>query len=493
MTEDKNNDTKAESPEKTPQDNIVTSRHTLRIKGKELKYTATVGTIVLKEEVDKEGHKPKAEIFFTSFVREGVRDKSKRPLTFSFNGGPGSSSVWMLLGLLGPRRVPLAKDDNERLAPPFQLTDNEYTLLEESDLVFIDPVGTGYSRPLPGEKSDPDEFFTFRRDLDSVGEFIRLYTSRNERWSSPKFLIGESYGTTRAAGLSGMLQDRHGLFLNGVMLVSTILNFQTLLFGAGNDLPYLVYLPSYAMTARYHNKLAKKYLDMDEQAFIDEVREFAEGEYNVALMKGDRLGDAEKDKIVTKLAGYTGLTQDYIRRSNLRVEIMRFTKELLREEGKSVGRFDSRITGVDRDDVSETFERDPSFDIVQGVYSACFNDYVKRELDFSSDLPYAILSFKVLPKWKYDENANSYVNTAETLRGAMMKNPHLKVFVANGYYDLATPFYATEYTMDHMGLKDGVEKNLEMGYYAAGHMMYLNRASLVSLTRDLKRFVKGAS
>lgn len=493
MAEEKNNDTKTESPEKIPQDNVVTTRHTLRIKGKELKYTATVGTIVLKEEVDKEGHKPKAEIFFTSFVKDGARDRSKRPLTFSFNGGPGSSSVWMLLGLLGPRRVPLAKDDNQRLAPPYQLTDNEYTLLEETDLVFIDPVGTGYSRTLPGDKSDPDEFFTFRRDLDSVGEFIRLYTSRNERWSSPKFLIGESYGTTRAAGLSGMLQDRHGLFLNGIMLVSTILNFQTLRFGVGNDLPYLVYLPSYAMTGRYHGKLAKKYLDMSEQAFIDEVREFAEGEYNVALMKGDRLSDAEKDKIVDRLAGYTGLSKDYISRSNLRIEIMRFTKELLRAEGKCVGRFDSRITGVDKDDVSETFERDPSFDIVQGVYSACLNDFVKRELNFSSDLPYEILSFKVLPKWKYDENANSYVNTAEILRGAMMKNPHLKVFVANGYYDLATPFYATEYTMDHMGLKDGVQKNLEMGYYGAGHMMYLNRESLVSLTRDLKRFVKRAS
>ena len=213
---------------KKPEDKIVTTRHTLRIRGRELKYTATVGTVVLREEVDKEGHKPKAEMFFTAFTRDGVRDRSRRPITFSFNGGPGSSSVWMLLGLLGPRRVPLAKDDNERIAPPFHLTDNEYTLLEETDLVFIDPVGTGYSRPLSGDKSDPDEFFSFKRDLESVGEFIRLYTSRNQRWSSPKFLIGESYGTTRAAGLSGHLQDRHGFFLNGVMLVSSVLNFQTL-------------------------------------------------------------------------------------------------------------------------------------------------------------------------------------------------------------------------------------------------------------------------
>lgn len=486
-------DKAAQAERPAPQDKIVTSHHTLRINGKELKYTATVGTIVLKEEVDKEGHTPKAEMFFTAFTRDGVRDKRKRAITFSFNGGPGSSSVWMLLGLLGPRRVPLAKDDNERIAPPYQLTDNEFTLLEDTDLVFIDPVGTGYSRPLSGEKTDPDEFFSFRRDLESVGEFIRLYASRNERWSSPKFLIGESYGTTRAAGLSGLLQDRHGFFLNGIMLISTVLNFQTLRFGNGNDLPYSLYLPSYAMAARYHGKLAGKYLKMDEQAFADEVRGFAQGDYTVALMKGDKLSDPERDEIAARVAGYVGLGADYVKRSNLRIEIMRFVKELLRDQGRCVGRFDSRITGVDKDDVAENFERDPSFDIVQGVYSACLNDFVRRELKFESDLPYNILSFNILPKWKYDDFQNSYVNTAETLRGAMMKNPNMKVFVANGLYDLATPFFATEYTFDHLGLRDGAANNVQMGYYAAGHMMYVNRASLAALSADLQRFVKAAS
>lgn len=496
MAEENKTETESGKEEgKTPEytDNLVTTRHTLRLKGKELKYTATVGTIVLREEIDKEGHKPKAQMFFMAFTRDNVRDKSKRPVTFSFNGGPGSSSVWMLLGLLGPRRVPLAKDENERLPPPYHLTDNEFTLLEETDLVFIDPVGTGYSRPLSGEKTDPDEFYSFSRDLDSVGEFIRLYTSRNERWSSPKFLIGESYGTTRATGLSGLLQDRFGLYLNGVMLVSVVLNFQTLEFKPGNDLPYILYIPTYAITARHHGKLAAKYQKMEETAFLEEVRAFAENEYNVALMKGDRLTNADRDAIAKRLAGYIGLSPDYIKASNLRIEIMRFAKEILRGEGKHVGRFDSRIMGTDKDDVAENFERDPSFDIVQGVYSGCLNDFVRRELKFESDLPYNILSFNVFPRWKYNEFQNSYVNTAETLRGAMMKNPHLKVFVANGLYDMATPFFATEYTMDHLGLRDDVQQNIKMTYYPAGHMMYINKPSLTSLSKDLKTFIKSAT
>lgn len=476
------------------EDNIVSSKHSLRLRGKEIKYTATVGTMVLKEEVDKQGHKPRAEMFFIAFTRDGV--KGRRPLTFSFNGGPGSSSVWMLLGLLGPKRVPLSVDDavmTNRLAPPYQVENNEFTLLEETDLVFIDPIGTGYSRPLSGEDNDPDEFFSFRRDLDSVGEFIRLYTSRNQRWRSPKYLIGESYGTTRAAGLSGYLQDQFGLYLNGIMLVSAVLNFQTILFHPGNELPFVVYVPSYAMTARYHGKLASRYQKMEAQQFLNEVRAFTEDEYLPALHKGSALSARQQKNVAEKLAGYIGVTPDYVLRNNLRVPIMRFAKEILRGDGKSVGRFDSRITGVDVDDAAENFERDPSFDVVQGVYSACLNDYVRRELRFESDLPYEILSFKVFPKWKYDEFQNNFVNVAETLRGAMMKNPHLKLFVANGIYDLATPFYATEYTMNHLGLRDDVDKNVTMAYYDAGHMMYTHKPSLKALSGDLKKFIRRSS
>ena len=496
MVEEKDSQQQAASQVTPVEDRVVTSRHTIRLKGRDLKYTVNVGTIVLKEEVDRQGHKPKAEMFFIAFTRDGVRNPAKRPVTFSFNGGPGSSSVWMLLGLLGPKRVPLSADDadpTKRLAPPWQVEDNEFTLLEDSDLVFIDPVGTGYSRPLSGDDADPDEFFTFRRDLDSVGEFIRLYVSRNQRWSSPKFLIGESYGTTRASGLAGHLQDRFGLYLNGIMLVSVVLNFQTILFNAGNELPFVVYVPTYALTARYHGKLARKYLQMDEQKFINEVKRFTEEEYLLALHRGDQLTDNEKQAVADKLAGYTGLSTEYILRNNLRVPNMRFAKEILREEGRSVGRFDSRITGVDRDDAGEMLDHDPSFNVVQGVYSACLNDYVRRELNFESDLPYEVLSFKVLPRWKYDEHQNNFVNVAETLRGAMMKNPHLKVFVANGLYDMATPFYATEYTMNHLGLRDGVDKNITMGYYDAGHMMYTHKPSLRKLSGDLKRFILGSA
>ncbi len=485
---------KNETPQ--PKDNIVTTRHSLNIRGKVIKYTVNVGTIVLKEETDKEGHKPKAEMFFISFTRDGVRDKSKRPVTFSFNGGPGSSSVWMLLGLLGPRRVPVSADDSDpgkRIAPPFQVQDNEYTLLDETDLVFIDPVGTGYSRTLAGDKADPDEFFNFRRDLDSVGEFIRLYVSRNERWRSPKFLIGESYGTTRASGLSGFLQDRYGLYMNGIMLVSSVLNFQTILFHPGNDMPYLVYVPTYAVTAKYHNRLSKKYQAMPLDEFIREVKQFTEEVYLLALHRGAELKYEEQQRIAGKLSSYIGVSAEYILANNLRVPIMRFAKELLRDTGRSMGRFDSRITGVDKDDAAEFFERDPSFDVVHGVYSACLNDYVRRELNFHSDLPYEILSFKILPRWKYDEFQNNFVNVAETLRGAMMKNPHLKLFVANGLYDMATPFYATEYTVNHLGLRNGVEKNVTMGYYAAGHMMYTHKPSLAELSADLRKFVKSAA
>ncbi len=479
-----------------PEDNVVTTTHTLRIRGKTIRYTVDVGTVVLKEEVDKKGHKPKAEMFFIAFTRVGKKNRVRRPLTFSFNGGPGSSSVWMLLGLLGPKRVPLSLDDavaEKRLTPPYQVENNEFTLLEETDLVFIDPVGTGYSRPLPGEENDPDEFFTFRRDLDSVGEFIRLYTSRNERWSSPKFLIGESYGTTRAAGLAGFLQDRYGLYLNGIMLVSAVLNFQTILFHPGNELPFVVYVPTYAMTAKYHGKLDAKYVTMSDREFIDEVIAFTQNEYLPALHKGSSLHTETRNEVAERLAGYVGLSSDYILRNNLRVPIMRYAKEVLRTEGRSVGRFDSRISGVDKDDAAENFERDPSFDVVQGVYSACLNDYVRRELKFESDLPYEILSFKVLPKWQYDEFQNNFVNVTETLRGAMMKNPHLKLFIANGFYDMATPFYATEYTVNHLGLRDGVDSNVTMAYYSAGHMMYTHKPSLRALSADLRKFIRQGS
>ncbi len=482
----------AEAIPHAPMDILVETKHSVTIAGQEIHYTVTCGTMLLKEEAEKkgdkegesEGEKPRASIFFVAYVRDGVEDKRKRPLTFSFNGGPGSSSVWLHLGLLGPRRV-LLDDEGFAYPPPYTLVDNPYSLLDQTDLVFIDPVSTGFSRVVPGEK--PKQFHGFRKDIESVGDFIRLYATRYQRWTSPKFLIGESYGTTRAAGLSGYLQDRYGMYLNGIMLISSILNFQTTDFHTGNDLPYILFLPSYAATAWYHHRLSDD-LQKDLMATLAEVEAFAMGDYANALMQGDDLKDEDRLLVSRRLARYTGLSEDYIDRTNMRIEIFRFTKQLLRHAKRTVGRLDSRFKGVDRDAEGERFEFDPSMNNITGPYTATLNDYVRRELSFESDLPYEILTERVHP-WSYAEFENEYVNVAETLRKAMTGNPHFKVYVANGYYDLATPYLATRYTFKHLGLDKTLLVNLRMGYFEAGHMMYIHLPSLARLREELVDFI----
>jgi carboxypeptidase C (cathepsin A) len=395
--------------------------------------------------------------------------------------------VWLHLGVLGPRRVVMT-DIGDLPPPPYQLVDNEFSLLDVTDLVFIDPVSTGYSRPVVGEKAK--EFHGFKKDIESVGDFIRLYATRYQRWTSPKFLIGESYGTTRAAGLSGYLQERHGMYLNGIMLISSILSFATARFNPGNDLPYILFLPTYAATAWYHKRLAPE-LQNDLRATLRQVETFALGEYTLALMKGAALTASERASIAQKLARYTGLSADYIERTNLRINIHRFCKELLRDERRTVGRIDSRFKGIDRDAAGELYDYDPSMTNIIGPYTATFNDYVRGDLKFETDLPYEIMTPRVHP-WSFDEHENQYVNVAETLRKAMTTNPHLKVTVANGYYDLATPYLATRYTFDHLGIDPTLEKNLSMTYYEAGHMMYIHLPSLAQLKNDLANFVRGA-
>jgi carboxypeptidase C (cathepsin A) len=488
---DKNGE-KREDGYPIPQEAISETRHSVTIDGQAIQYTVTTGTIILKEEEEKEekseGEKPKASIFFIAYTKEGIDDVGQRPLTFSFNGGPGSSSVWLHLGVLGPRRVFMDEEGNPP-PPPSRLVDNEYSVLDVTDLVFIDPVSTGYSRVVPGEK--PKQFHDFQKDIESVGEFIRLYTTRYQRWTSLKFLIGESYGTTRAAGLAGFLQERHGLYLNGIMLVSTILNFQTARFVTGNDLPYILFLPTYTATAWYHKQLPEE-LQQDLRQTLAEVEAFALGEYTLALMKGASLPAEEREQIVQKLARFTGLSPQYIEQTNLRINIHRFVKELLRQQRRTVGRLDSRFTGIDRDAVGENFEYDPSYAAIQGPYTAALNDYVRRELKFESDLPYEILTGRVRP-WRFEEHQNQYVNVAETLRKAMSVNPFLKVFVANGYYDLATPYLATHYTFNHLELDPGLQDNISMHYYEAGHMMYLHQPSLAQLKEDLATFIRAAT
>jgi carboxypeptidase C (cathepsin A) len=488
-SEPKKDDTKKEEAKpnpKEPKDEITETTNSVTIDGAEITYKATAGTIVMK---DEEG-KPHATVFFIAYTRinGGVTNAANRPISFSFNGGPGSSSVWLHLGALGPRRVSL-KEDGSLPPPPFKLVNNDTSILDETDLVFIDPVSTGYSRPVPGE--DAGKFHGVEEDLASVGDFIRLYTSRYERWSSPKFLIGESYGTTRAAGLSGHLEDRYGIYLNGICLISSVLDFSTLGFNPGNDLPYIFYLPSETAAAWYHKKLASD-LQADMKKALAESEQFALGDYTQALMKGAQLPADQRQQVVKQVARLTGLSEDFVDRADLRVNARQFFKELLRNERLIIGRYDSRMTGSDRNATGDSPEYDPSYTAVLGPFTATFNDYVRRDLKFESDLPYEVLTGKVMP-WDYGTARNRYLDVAETLRETMVHNPYLKVFVANGYFDLATPFLATRYTFDHMGLPPELRTNVSMGYYEAGHMMYVNQPSRVQLKKDLAGFIHSAA
>jgi carboxypeptidase C (cathepsin A) len=457
------------------------TQHSIQLNGQTIKYTAIAGTMLLK----KEDGTPTASIFYIAYTKDDVTDLTKRPLTFAFNGGPGSSSVWLHMGTLGPKRVVMDPEGNP-LPPPYRFTDNEYSLLDLTDLVFIDPVSTGYSRAVPDNTAK--NFHSFKGDLESVAEFIRLYTTRNDRWSSPKFLAGESYGTTRAAALSGYLQDNLGMNLNGIMLLSSVLNFGGILFDSGNDLPYALFLPTYTAAAWYHKKLPKDLEAAGLEKAVEESRRYAGGAYTTALFKGDSISAEERASVVKNLARLTGLPAQYIDQSDLRIRAGRFEKELLREERRTLGRYDSRLEGVDEDAASSNPDYDPSYASVQGAFTAAFNQYVRTELKFDSDLPYEVLTSRVQP-WSFDNYENRYVYVAGTLRDAMTQNPALKVFVGAGYYDLATPLFSQEYALDHMGLDSKLRSHISIAYYEAGHMMYTQLKSLQKAHQDLSKFV----
>jgi carboxypeptidase C (cathepsin A) len=462
----------------------VSTKHTVTIGGKQIDYTATAGHLVLT----KEDGSIRARVFFVAYTKNGISDPSTRPLTFSFNGGPGSSSVWLHLGVLGPRRV-LMNDDGTTLPPPYKLVDNEYSWLDMTDMVFIDPVSTGYSRA-EDEKSAGKEFHGYRQDIESVGAFIRRWVADNQRWSSPKYLVGESYGTTRAAGLSEHLQQRYGMYLNGVVLVSTVLSFQTIRFNEGNDLPYILFLPSFAATAHYHKALPGDANKADLGEFLTRMRTYASSDYTQLLMKGDQLTDKDKGELDKVMQNWLGLSQEYGRRSNYRINIHRYCAELLRDSGLVVGRFDSRYVGPVANQLSEWQENDPSHHpTIAGCFSTCINDYLTREMKVTTTLPYEVLTGRVWP-WDFGNAENEYLNVAPALRDAMIMNPDMKVWVLNGYYDLATPFYATEYTFDHMGLPASLKKNVNMTYYEAGHMMYLVKKELIQMKSDAMKFYR---
>jgi carboxypeptidase C (cathepsin A) len=469
-----------------PADDLVTTHHSITIDGTELAYTVTAGRLVLRLEGhtdDKfDGPQAKAEVFMAAYTLDGA-EPGTRPVTFAFNGGPGSSSVWLHLGLLGPRRV-LMGDVGELLPPPYALADNPQTLLRHSDLVFIDPVSTGYSRAVKGEKSK--EFHGYGGDIESVGEVIRLWTTRNDRWMSPKYLCGESYGTTRAAGLSRHLQERYGMYLNGLILVSAVLDFGTGDFGGGNDAVYPLYLPTYAAVAHYHGKHGDRPL----REVLAEAEAFAERDYPWALARGARLTSAERTQAAARLAELTGLSADYVDRVDLRPEHVRFLTEVLRDRRLIVGRIDGRFTGWDTDYGREQWSSDPSIDAITGPYTAALNHYVRTELGYENDLPYEILTERVRP-WSYQEFENQYVFVLDKLGAAMRTNPHMRVHVDCGYHDLATPYFAAEHSFAHLQIPADLAANIDYSYYEAGHMMYLHEPSRLAQSEALAQFVAG--
>lgn len=464
----------------------VATEHEVAIGGRDIEYTATAGTVVLR---DREKDKPEASIFYVAYTKDGVDDSGERPIMFSFNGGPGSSSIWLHMGALGPYRVNLDAF-GKAATPPAAFVPNAESLLDRTDLVFIDPVSTGYSRAAPNTKAG--KFHGVRSDVKSVGEFIRLYVTRNDRWLSPKFVIGESYGATRAGFLSRHLRKRYGMELNGVALISAALDFQTISFHEGNDLPYTLFLPTYTATAWYHDALGDRLQKQDLRAVLERAERFAEGPYARALREGSELSEARRREIAGEFSRLTGLSTTYVTRGDLRVPIQRFAKELLRDRGRTVGRFDSRYTGRDPDLNRGRFAYDPSYEAIQGAFTSALYGYMHRELDYTSDLPYKVISRDVHP-WDYGPYKNRYVNAANALRKAMTRNPHLKVFVAAGYYDLATPYRTADHTLRHMDLPPEVRRNLTGAIYEAGHMMYVHKPSRVKLKHDLAAFIADAT
>jgi carboxypeptidase C (cathepsin A) len=486
-------ETAASSPEKTKdaaaekekapvaEEKPVVTRHQITVNGKTLTYTATTGTLPIRNAAGE----IEAQMFFVAYTADTAGKTSQRPLLFAFNGGPGSSSVWLHLGAIGPKRVNLP-DDGSMPLPPFQQVDNPETWLDQADLVFVDPVGCGYSRAVKADQAS--KFFSLKGDIESVGEFIRLYLTRYERWSSPLFLTGESYGTTRAAGLTDNLIE-HGIACNGIILISTVLNFATISFTPGNDLPYALFLPSYTAAAWYHHRLPADF-GRDLPANLREVEQWALADYIPALAKGDQLAPADQREIIQRLARYTGLDERYINNCNLRIEAQHFAMELLRQEQITVGRYDSRLTGADIFAASETPDFDPSLAAVRPPFTAAFNDYVRRELGYKTDEEYYILGGGI-GHWDWGAN-NSFAETAEALRKAFSKNPHMKLFVASGLFDLATPYLSTDYTLDHLELTVALKRNIITARYEAGHMLYTDARSRSQLKKDVAAFIRTA-
>ncbi|MGH8373358.1 MAG: S10 family peptidase [Gammaproteobacteria bacterium] len=459
--------------------------------GETIRYTATAGTIILKNDANK----PTGSMFYVAYTKDGVSNPATRPVTFLYNGGPGSASMWLHMGSVGPVRVETA--DAAHTAPaPYKVVSNQYSLLDKTDLVFIDAMGTGFSKIIgkdDGGVGTGKDFFGVDEDAKAFAQFIYDYVSHNDRWNSPKFLMGESYGTTRSAALVDYLEEHDNMDFNGVILVSSILDFETASFNAGNDEPYILYLPTYAATACYHKVVQ---CPADLPAYLQQVRDFATGAYADAMIKGDKLTAQERNAVLSKLAQYTGLSQDYLTKARLRVNLFQYMAELQRSRDLITGRLDSRFSGTPADQLSEWAFNDPQSDAISGAYVAAFNQYVRDTLKFGQDMTYKPSNGQANQGWNWKHKHNGfadfgwpgYTNVAVDLADAMRYNPHLKIQFENGYYDLATPFFATEYTVDHLGLPEDLRGNISLKYYDAGHMMYVHVPALKELHANLVQF-----
>jgi carboxypeptidase C (cathepsin A) len=468
------------------EERTVSTRHSVSLAGRAVPYTATAGTLTVRDNAGK----PKASIFYTAYTLDGA-PTSRRPVMFFYNGGPGSASLWLRIGSFGPMRLQTGNPEFIRPAP-FNFGPNPDTLLGSTDLVFIDAPGTGYSRALGDAKGS--DFYGVDQDADAFARAIIRYVTRFDRWDSPKFLFGESYGTTRSGALAYQLQER-GMALNGVVLLSSIMNYGRRQPGLDRD--YINYLPSYAATAWYHHKMANPPATVDQAAA--EARAFAEGPYASALEKGQRISAEERDRVAKQMSALTGLSPEFIERANLRVDLSRFRKELLRDERETVGRYDSRYTGVDPDAAGESPEYDASDAAISGAFVGTLHEYLAHDLGYQTNMAYRqSASEEDGFKWDWDHKAPGVrftlnaPNTALDLAAAMRTNPYLKVLSLNGWYDMATPFFGTEYDLDHMMLEPAQQKNLEFRYYPSGHMVYLNPDALHAMRLDVERFIREA-
>lgn len=488
--QDEKQSEKPAEPAEKPKEEVSVTEHTIRIGGQSIPYKATAQTILLKNDKGE----PTALVYSTAYTRSDVKDPSTRPIAFLYNGGPGSSSVWLHMGSFGPRRVVTLNAEDTPPAP-YKVEDNAQSLLDKTDLVFVDPVGTGFSHAVG--KSQNKDFWGVDQDVKSLAQFIMTYVTRNNRWNSPKFLIGESYGTFRSAALADYLQDHDNMYLNGIVLISSVLDLGTLSFPPGDDQPYIYYLPSYAATAWFHKML--KDPPADVHTIVDEARTFARSEYAAALVKGNQISDADKAEMAKKLSHFTGLSEDYLIKANLRVNLPQFMKELQRSRGLTTGRLDARFSGPTFDLLGEYAEYDPQETAISGAFVAAFNSYVREDLKFGQDKTYQVSANFEGAHWDWKhETGERYgfpgsPNVEDNLVSAMISNPHLKVQVENGIYDLATPFFATEYTMDHLMFSPQLRKNIELKYYDAGHMMYVRDEDLAKLKANVAAFIDEAT